>query len=353
MKRSKSRSVGVFSFSGFILAAYIVFPGANGIRPAPPGPSNRVAQDRQLILLSAPSINDTYYKKQFKQIVDFDIRFARAVLGHDNVVVLADAKTMPYFKGKLPADVLLQAEVADIWIRDFSGVHAERMVQFQYDRPREKFIQKSFRKLVERFDLDIKRSRLKLDGGNVVDQAGDRIVLTEKIFERNRNLSEDEVYHKLKQTLQARHIAFIPMDEEYLGHADGMVMFLGPKKILMNRYASDQKFSAKVKAALREGLPGVAITEINGEGYGEQHGRFASACGIYVNSTVTYKNIYTPIFGTAHDGPALNTIRSGTRKKVIPILAAAVCKLGGSVRCLSTQLTGKNARKLIMAARKK
>lgn len=336
--------------AGSALAAGLLLPLATP-RSAPPGPSNRPAKDRQLIVLSAPSVTDPYYKKQFRKIIDFDVRFARAVLGRDNVVVLADEKTMPYFKGRLPADVLLRADVADIWIRDFGSVHPERMVGFVYDRPREKFIQKSFRKFVERYGLDIKRSRLKLDGGNVVDHAGDALILTEKIFDRNGSKSENQVYDALRKTLGAKHVAFIPMDEEYLGHADGMVMFLGPRTVLVNRYRSDPAFGAKVQQALRTELPGFEIREIDGEGYGEQHGRFASACGIFVNSAVTYKYIYTPIFGRPGDDRALRTIRSGTRKRVVPVPAADVCKLGGSVRCLSWQLTGENARKLIMAAR--
>ncbi len=38
-------------------------------------------------------------------------------------------------------------------------------------------------------------------------------------------------------------------------------------------------------------------------------------------------------------------------KPVIEVEANGVCDLGGSVRCLTWQLTGDNAEKLIMAAR--
>lgn len=335
-----------------LIGAGLMLTGSGELASNPGAPSNRHAADRQLIVIAAPSVKDKYYKKHFDKIIDFDVRMARAVMGKDNIVVLVDADTMPYLEKRLPADVLLEAEVSDIWLRDFGSVHPERMVQFQYDRPRERYVQKSLRALIDRFGLDIKRSRLKVDGGNVVDNAGDSVILTEKVFERNRRMNEDAVFDTLQRTLGAKQIAFIPMDDEYLGHSDGMVMFLGPRKVLVNRYRSDPKFGAEVKRALREGLPGVTISEIDGEGYGEQYGRFASACGIYVNSTVTYRHIYTPTFGDGKDGPALRTIQSGTRKQVVPIQAREVCKLGGSVRCLSWQLTGENARKLIEAARR-
>jgi hypothetical protein len=41
-------------------------------------------------------------------------------LGNDNVVILVDKDTKPYFTGKVPEDILLVDDVRDIWMRDFT-----------------------------------------------------------------------------------------------------------------------------------------------------------------------------------------------------------------------------------------
>jgi agmatine/peptidylarginine deiminase len=78
---------------------------------------------------------------------------------------------------------------------------------------------------------------------------------------------------------------------------------------------------------------------------------FPSAAGIYVNSIVTEKYIYMPTFGKPEDTQMLKLIQSYTSKKVISVYSAEVADLGGSVRCLSFQLKGELAEKLITLAR--
>ena len=56
--------------------------------------------DRMLIVLAAPSVNDEYYKEVFEQTIVFDIQLAETVIGHDNVVMLANKDTMPYLLGR-------------------------------------------------------------------------------------------------------------------------------------------------------------------------------------------------------------------------------------------------------------
>ncbi len=52
-----------------------------------------------------------------------------------------------------------------------------------------------------------------------------------------------------------------------------------------------------------------------------------------------------------HDQQAVNIIQQNTSKNVITVNAEGVCPMGGSVRCLTWQLAGQNAEKLIIAAR--
>lgn len=316
-------------------------------------PSNEHKADRMLIVISAPSVHDKYYKAFFEKIINFDIQYAKSILGKDNVVVLADKDTLPYFKNKLPEDVLLEAEVEDIWMRDFTTVHPTKMVKFAYDRPQELSIEQSFLDFALENDLRFKSSSLKVDGGNVVDNNNGKIILTDKVLERNPNLSRSQVIAKLQTELGATEVAIIPMDEEYLGHSDGMVMFVDDNTIVMNNYKEDPDFKAMVLTALQKQLPAVKIHEVEGVGYGEQYGDYTSACGIYVNSVVTYNYIYTPIFGNpAKDSAAVQKIQALTNKTVVTVNVQDVCFLGGNTRCLSWQITGENAQKLIEAAKK-
>jgi agmatine/peptidylarginine deiminase len=318
-----------------------------------PSPSNVHHADKMLIVISAPSIQDPYYKDAFNDIIEFDVQYAKAIMGKDNVVVLADKDTLPYFKNKLPHDILLEAEVEDIWIRDFGTVHPSKMLKFAYDRPSETSIEQSFVTFAKENLLDFSSSTLKVDGGNVVDNNQGRLILTEKVLARNPTLSYDQVIAQLKSELNATEIAIISMDETFLGHSDGMVMFVDEDTVIMNDYKGSPDLKAEVLAELKEGLTGVDIHEIDGAGYGEQYGNYASACGIYVNSVVTHRYIYAPTFGTPDkDTAAVQKIQSLTDKTVVTVDTQKVCYLGGNTRCLSWQLTGENAKKLIEAARR-
>ena len=230
------------------------------------------------------------------------------------------------------------------------------MVQFVY-KPRylenseASFIQNSFVSFAENFGLHFEHSQLVLDGGNIVDNNRDKAVITERVLADNSELSTETVIAQLKASTDITHLAIIPEEAgDTTGHADGMVMWLSENILAVNRY--DEPFRTQVMTALQDGLPGVAIVEMS-SGYlpGTWKG-FASACGLNINSITTNSFIYVPVFGTATDDDFLETVRRYSDKKVETVNAKSVCFMGGSVRCLSWQVTGDNARKLIEAARK-
>ena len=64
----------------------------------------------------APSINEEYYQDVFNEIVDYDIKTVNAIHGKDNIVLLVDKATKHLFEAKIPDNVLIEAEIADIWI---------------------------------------------------------------------------------------------------------------------------------------------------------------------------------------------------------------------------------------------
>lgn len=325
----------------------------SGTNPPTTTYNNQISDDRMLIVLSAPSIHNSYYAEIFDDIINFQVAYAETVMGNDNIVVLADAETMPYLQNRLPSDVLLQANIEDIWIRDFSTVVPNQMVQVTYSpsylgNGTSRLIQNSLVSFTEQHNLNYNYVDVVLDGGNVVDNNKDKAVITERVLEDN-NWSVAQAKAQLRSILGIQHIAVIPYDDEIMGHADGMVMWVDDNTVLVNEY--DEPFRTNVLTALQAGLPNTNIVEVPVTFDYSEWKDFASACGVNLNSTVTHDYIYTPIFDKSTDAQAVAAIQQHTTKEVKTIDATGVCFMGGSARCLSWQLTGNNAAKLIEAAR--
>ena len=322
--------------------------------------SNQVADNKMLLVLSAPSIHDPYYKSAFQRIVDFQINYAKSILGNDNVVILVDEDTKPFFTGKVPEDILLVDDVRDIWMRDFTTVNPKQPVQFSYtwasmSQKQSQDVQKSFSRFADRYKIQRAKTDLMIDGGNLVDDYAGRVITTTRFMEDNE-LSYDEAKQELKTALGAREVAILEPDEEVLAHSDGMVSWVDKNTLLVNDYSKIPSFRTVVMDELKASFPSAKIVEVPVEYKTNPKGQwdgFESACGVNLNSTVTYNNIYVPTFNMPHDQKALRMIKQNTTKKVIPINAESVCPMGGSVRCLTWQVTGENAVKLIQAARER
>ena len=322
--------------------------------------SNQVTDNKMLLVLSAPSIHDPYYKSAFQRIVDFQINYAKSILGNDNVVILVDEDTKPFFKDKVPEDILLVDDVRDIWMRDFTTVNPKQPVQFSYtwasmSQKQSQDVQKSFSRFADRYKIQRAKTDLLIDGGNIVDDYAGRIITTTRFMEDNE-LSYDEAKQELKTVLGAREVAILEPDEEVLAHSDGMVSWVDKNTLLVNDYSKTPSFRTLVMDELKASFPSAKIVEVPVEYKTNPKGQwdgFESACGVNLNSTVTYNNIYVPTFNMPHDQKALRIIKQNTTKKVIPVNAESVCPMGGSVRCLTWQVTGENAVKLITAARER
>lgn len=338
------------------LLAATVFIGAIHMPHANNGEaySNTVTNDRMLIVLSTPSVNDDYYQEDFESIVEFQKTYARTVLGNDNVIVLVDSSTKPYYADSLPEDILLEVEIEDIWIRDFSTVLPSSM-QFTYDptyfefREDAEAIQESFICFSEEYDLEYEWNNYVLDGGNIVDNGSDKLVTTTRFLEEN-GLTKAEANVILRQQIGVSEVAIIPYDDEIMGHADGMVLWGDSNTLFVNTY--EEPFRNTVLSELRESLTGVTVVEVPSTISYKRWRNFQSACGVNVNAVATYNHLYVPTFHQpAADAAAIETIQAHSSKKIHTIPAEHVCHMGGSVRCLSWQVTGENARKLIEAAR--
>lgn len=321
---------------------------SHGSLEAAPG----VAQ-RQLIVLAAPQHGDEYYVDHYDALLDFQIAFARAAKPHDDVVILATGKSLQRLRAKLSAHSLLEARIDDVWIRDFGPVYPQRPVLFRYDRTGpERGVQAGLLRLVQAHGLKYSQNTLKVDGGNFVHDGARAAVMTVKVFRRNKGLPP--IALRLRRALNLQRLAFIPMDpgDTHLGHADGMVSFIEPGVLFMNEYPDNPGFAKTLRKELRRTLPGTQVQTLPGSGYGKAYGDYASACGLYTNAAVTDNAVYLPVFDQAEDDVAIARLRKATRKAIVPVFAGDICELGGSVRCLSWQLRGENARRLREAAAK-
>ena len=219
-------------------------------------------------------------------------------------------------------------------------------------------------------EYKIERSIVRLynDGGNVVDNNYDTVMITDKILLDNSHFTRSQIIETLKKDLHVRQVVILPRDEEKLGHSDGIVSMLCEDVVAVTDY-SDETFQGQVHDAIKDGCPNCRIFKIPSffDDTKAENG-YASSCGVYINSVVTNRYIYMPTFETrecrkrngyhedcnraAHDAMQAAASQCTNQKVVIDIPGAEkVCKLGGSVRCLTLQLEGQNANNILQRAR--
>lgn len=314
------------------------------------------AEADQLIVLAAPSYEYDGDEEYFQPLIDFDIAMIRAAAEHNRIILLVDESTKRFFKGKISDDILLEVPVESVWIRDFGTVLTESPVKFVYrpnynEKSESAAVDKSFEQFAKSVGLSYDESDIVLDGGNFVGNEAGRAVLTERIFEDNPSYPKKKLVELIKQKTGLKEIAIIP-EEEYdtTGHSDGMVMWASSSKLFVNKFPKELR--AEVLSALQRAMPDIEIVEIPRYLPEDEDEEFSTAQGIYVNSLVTDNTIYMPTFDIPEDEKMLKLIQSHTDKKVIPVYAGDVADFGGTVRCLSLQLKGAMADKLLEYAKK-
>ena len=226
------------------------------------------SDETTLIVLAALSVKNRYYRSLFDQIIDYMANFAHLVNGKDEIVILADAATLPYFRGKVADNILIEANIEDIWIRDFSPVVLSQQIKFRYlpnylSKSDAYLIDSSFEKWIYKNYLSYKRkSNIILDGGNVVDNAnGSRLIVTSRILKDNPQLTKSEAKSQLKYLTSAHEVAIIPeISGDTTGHSDGMVMWASNNKILL--YEAPEPQRTQIIRELEMSFVGVQIVEI-------------------------------------------------------------------------------------------
>ncbi len=319
--------------------------------------SSQATQAEVIVLAAAPTHLDDYYDEVTDDIFDFHVAYAKLIEKYgDHVIILTNDEFYDDYVAALGSEKVVLAPMLDIWMRDFTVLNAVKPVMFRYsaagqghDQKAADEVQEVFAAFAEEVGLEFSETGLINDGGNFVDDYAGHAVISRK-FLRDNKLNESVAREKVRAVTGAKHVAFIEADEQGgLEHADGVVSFIDENTLIINAYPDDPEYASEVKAVLKASLPGVAIHEIiapydDSKIYDE---RFGSACGLYTNALVTPERIYFPQFGIPEDGIALKQIKAITQKEVVPVSSKQVCHMGGGVRCMSLQLRGTNANKML------
>ena len=164
-------------------------------------------------------------------------------------------------KHKIAYDFL--PETNDIWCRDYMPIQVSgnKFIEYRYDPD---YLQaKKWRSLKSYPDLICDRTAIKtqkndviLDGGNVVKWE-DKVILTDKIIEENKpKYNQNQLIEKLKELFEVNTIILIPWyktDDDFYGHADGMIRFIGENRVLVDGYykSLNNDFSRKFYTVLK------------------------------------------------------------------------------------------------------
>ena len=301
-----------------------------------------------LIVLAAPSVLNTYYANHLKDIIEFQKNLVENILKNtsDRVLVFADEITHEKFSKEFPAKTMRKFEFTDIWIRDFSSIGE---LHFKYSTSYDNDVEApvTWLDFAKQTQLSIECQKYQLDGGNVVHNGKDKLIVTRRFLEDNKIKSIEEGISILQSLFKSfREFAIIPYDDPVLGHADGMVSFIDENVLLLMKF-DEGKLLNKIRKILREVFTGLKIVEIEAEYSMKKEKGFYSAHGCYANILTTDETLYVPVFGMKQDEQVLKVIKENTTKKVVAIDCQKVSVLGGNVRCLTWEVKGENAEKIL------
>jgi agmatine deiminase len=229
----------------------------------------------------------------------------------------------------------------DIWAVDYMPIQIEqeKFIQFTYNPDYlqgSKKWQDSISKvdqIVGNLSINVTKSKIVLDGGNVIKWK-DKIILCTKVFKENPSYSEKELIASLEKLFEVDKLIFVPQDpNDEIGHADAMVRFLDGKTVLINDYSKEEKdFDLSFKTALLNA--GLSFEILPYNPYSNQ--TYLQANGTYINYLQMSQATFVPIFNQEEDDLALTTIETlFPNSKIIPVDSSEIAKEGGVLNCIT------------------
>lgn len=217
----------------------------------------------------------------------------------------------------------------------------DEFIQFRYepdylmDTPENKATISDVSAICKALKIKPIKSDLNLDGSNI-SKWTDRVILCEKVFRENSNLTEDEVFEELMDYLniEEEKLHFVPEDElDFTGHADGMVRFVDDRTLLVNDYAQkDEEFRNLFLDAIETtGLDVIVLPYTP-----ENDPTLVSAVGLYLNYLEMEQAVIVPVFNLPADKQAVEILTELFHdKKVVALECTELARQGGILNGIS------------------
>lgn len=235
----------------------------------------------------------------------------------------------------------------DIWCRDYMPIQTDekRFVSYKYypnylvDKHQEQYITNV--RDVGNVDFlhhaEVVPLNLVLDGGNVV-KCGNKIVMAEKVFVENKEMSRNEVQRLLEDAFRC-DIVFLPWDrKEKCGHSDGIVHYVGDNRVLLTNYDDLDKTFAQAFLRILEKHFEVIPLKYNVE-------KTDKNSWAYINFLQVGSLVLVPQLGIPEDDQALQQIAEAMPQcKVVGVPALEAVRKGGALNCISWNIKSKPKR---------
>lgn len=231
----------------------------------------------------------------------------------------------------------------DIWARDYCPIQVatNRFVKFRYFPD---YLQGEYENLVTDDDticqqLDglgcCQRSDVVLDGGNVV-AARTTAIVTDRMHGESAGRPRGQLRREFREALELTDCVLIPKEPyDTIGHADGVVRFLGEGLVVVNNYS---KVDPAYGTRLRKVLQRARLTVAELPYFQERHecDGIPSAVGNYVNFLRIGKLIVVPAYGVAEDDEACRMLQQlCPDARVVSLPCTELAREGGVLNCVT------------------
>lgn len=260
------------------------------------------------------------------------VYLAEGIKGYEKV---AERLLMRLYDEGIHMDYLpYSASKKHVWARDYMPIQTiDGFVQYVY-RPDYLQMDKEYipryEAMIKKLELPCQKTRLVLDGGNVV-KGENAVIMTDKVLQENALYREGAVIEQLEKLFDCR-VCLIPWDRyEMFGHADGMVRFIDRDTVLMNNYADiDKGFRKRLLDALK--WHGFGVEELH---YDKPRGSKYSWA--YLNFLQVDGRIFVPGLGIEEDRMAVEQIQAfyPDHKVVLVPECLELVRDGGALNCVT------------------
>lgn len=227
----------------------------------------------------------------------------------------------------------------DIWAVDFMPIQVSKdlFVQFIYDPDylqdypwKETISDVDY--ICKEIKLTTQKSNLIVDGGNVI-RADDKVIMCDKVFVANNHLPKNELINQLEKLYEVDKLYFLPWDtDDCIGHADGMVRFIGGNKVLINDYYFDKDYKRSFMTALNK--TGLDWDEF--PYYPPNSKNEISAKGLYLNYLQMEQAVIVPTFKTKYDEKAMRKFEQIFKgQTIVSVDSNEIAEEGGVLNCIS------------------